>query len=223
MSLIDLEKSFNSAKENASAVALVEATIPLVNAYQQARKFDAAIRCLKETLPVIREQAEADQEAVILTALGTAFWEKAQLQKALDHFRLALDWFKKSGDQEGETVILAMVGITFWRKCEWQRALEIFSKVLQEPSALKMTERFASVRGALERGVATLQNRVRMGRELQDALKILQPLFSVCALYRVLGDWDQFDICLDEAVVLAGALNKADILNAAKDLKNLPG
>ena len=70
-------------------------------------------------------------------------------------------------------------------------------------------------------GTVTLQNRVRMGRELQDALKILQPLFSVCVLYRMLGNREQFDICFDEAVALAESLNKTDILNAAKGLSQL--
>ncbi len=221
MPLSELEKKFNSAKEKVAPIEMVEAIIPLVNAYQQVRKYDSAVHCLQGALPIIRKKGEADQEAVILTALGTAFWEKAQLQKALDQFSPALDLFKKSGDKMGEKVIFAMVGITFWRKCEWQRALEIFTDVWRETDRLKVDGRFASVQGALERGTATLQNRVRMGRELQDTLKILQPLFSVCVLYRMLGDREQFDSCFDEAVVLAESLNKADILNAAKGLSQL--
>jgi tetratricopeptide (TPR) repeat protein len=221
MPLSELENKFNSAKEKVSPIEMVEAIIPLVNAYQQVRKYDSAVHCLQGALPIIRGKGEAGQEAVILTALGTAFWEKAQLQKALDQFSPALDLFKKSGDKMGERAIFAMVGITFWRKCEWQRALEIFADVWREAEGLEIDGRFASVQGALERGTVTLQNRVRMGRELQDPLKILQPLFSVCVLYRMLGDREQFDICFDEAVVLAESLNKTDILNAAKDLSKL--
>lgn len=221
MPLSELENKFNSAKEKTSPIEMMEAIIPLVNAYQQVRKYDSAVHCLQGALPIIREKGEADQEAVILTALGTAFWEKAQLQKALDQFSPALELFKKSGDKMGERAIFAMVGITFWRKCEWQRALEIFADVWREADGLKIDDRFASVQGALERGTVTLQNRIRMGRELQDPLKILQPLFSVCVLYRMLGDREQFDLCFDEAVVLAESLNKTDILNAAKDLSRL--
>ncbi len=221
MSLSELEKSFNSAKENASPVEMVDAIIPLVNAYQQVRKYDSALRYLQETLSIIREKGEANQEPVILTALGTALWEKAQLQKALDSFSLALDMFKQSGDKMGERAILAMVGITFWRKCEWQRALEILADVMHEPGGLAVDDRFLSARGALERGVATLQNRVRMGRELQDPLKILQPLFSSCALYWVLGNCEQFELCLDESVALAEQLGKTDILDAAQSIRLL--
>ena len=221
MPLSELGNKFNRAKERTSPFEMVEAIIPLVNAYQQERKYDSAVHCLQGVLPIIREKGDADQVAVILTALGTAFWEKAQLQKALDQFSPALKLFKKSGDKLGERAIFAMVGITFWRKCEWQRALEIFADVWREPDGLKIEVRFASVQGALARGTVTLQNRVRMGRELQDPLKILQPLFSVCVLYRMLGDREQFNICFDEAVALAESLNKTDILNAAKDLSRL--
>jgi tetratricopeptide (TPR) repeat protein len=221
MSLTELEKSFNSIAENGSPVEVVTAAIPLVNAYQQGRKFDSAIRCLQKALAVIEKKEATDQEAVILTALGTAFWEKAQLQKALDQFSPALKLFKQSGDKIGEQAVLAMVGITFWRKCEWKRSLEILTGVLHETDDLKVDARFASVQGALERGIATLQNRVRMGRELQDPLKILQPLFSVCALYRVLGNREQFVLCIAEAVALAQSLNKTDILDAAESLKKL--
>jgi tetratricopeptide (TPR) repeat protein len=221
MSISELEKKFNSAKEKTSPMEIMEAIIPLVNAYQQVRKYDSAVHCLQGSLPIIREKGKANQEAVILTALGTAYWEKAQLQKALDQFSPALELFKKSSDKMGERAILAMVGITFWRKCEWQRALEVFTDVWREAAGLKTEGRFASVQGALERGTVTLQNRVCMGRELQDPLKILQPLFSVCVLYRMLGDREQFGICFEEAVALAESLNKTDILNAAKDLSRL--
>lgn len=221
MSLSELENNFNIAKDNTSPIEIVEAIIPLVNAYQQVRKYDSAVNCLKGALPIIREKGEIGQEAVILTALGTAFWEKAQLQKALDQFSPALDLFKKAGDKMGERVIYAMVGITFWRKCEWQRALELFTGIWREDEGLIIDNQFASVQGALERGIVTLQNRVRMGRELQDSLKILQPLFSVSVLYQMLGDREQFKNSFDEAVVLAESLNKTDILNAAKDLSQL--
>ncbi|MBT5959459.1 MAG: tetratricopeptide repeat protein, partial [Nitrospina sp.] len=129
MTLIELEEKFNSARGNAAE--MVEAVIPLVNAYQQARKFDSAIRCLKETLPIIRDKGEMDQEAVILTALGTAYWEKAQLQKALNHFEEALALFEKADDCRGKVAVLSIVGVTFWRKCDWDKALEILQDAME--------------------------------------------------------------------------------------------
>tara|TARA_B100001013_G_scaffold340630_1_gene264092 strand:+ start:73 stop:750 length:678 start_codon:yes stop_codon:yes gene_type:complete len=221
MPLTELEKIFNSAKQSASPVEMMRAIIPLVNAYQQARKYDTAIRCLKEMLPIIRDKGEMDQEAVILTALGTAYWEKAQLQKALNHFEEALKMFKEVHDKQGIAIILSIVGITFWRKCDWDKALEILKDALKQNGEKKVEQRFASLYGALDRGIATLQNRVRMGRELQDPVKILQPLFSMCLLYWVIGNHGQFKVCLDEAVALAQSLNKTDILQAAEGIRQL--
>ena len=219
MQFSELEKQFNSSKDKASTIEMTSVVIRLANAYQEARKYDASVRCLQEALAIVQECGAVDREAVILTALGTAFWEKAQLQKALDQFSRALHIFKESGDKMGERAILAMVGITFWRKCEWQRALKIFSELWLETSGLTIDDRFLTIKGALERGIVTLQNRVRMGRDLQDSLKIFQPLFSVCVLYLVLGNRKQFQVCFDEAVAFAKSLNKTDILNVAKDLK----
>ena len=221
MPLTELEKIFNSAKQSASPVEMMRAIIPLVNAYQQARKYDTAIRCLKEMLPIIRDKGEIDQEAVILTALGTAYWEKAQLQKALSHFEEGLTLFKEIDDKQGIAAILSIVGITFWRKCEWEKALEILKDALGQNGEKKVEQRFVSLYGAFDRGIATLQNRVRLGRELQKPLKILQPLFSMCPLYWVIGNHEQFKVCLDESVSLAEQLGKADILNAAKGLMRL--
>lgn len=221
MTLIELEEKFNSARGNAAE--MVEAVIPLANAYQQARKFDSALRCLKETLPIIRNKGETGQEAVILAALGTAYWEKAQLQKALNYFGEALALFEKADDRQGKVAVLSIVGITFWRKCDWDKALEILQDAMEKNVEIKAEQRFASLYGAFERGIATLQNRVRMGRELEDSRKILQPLFSMCALYWVTGNREQLELCLDESVLLAEQLGKADILNAAKGLTRLAG
>ena len=86
---------------------------------------------------------------------------------------------------------------------------------------LTIDDRFLSLQGALERGIATLQNRVRMGRELQDSMRILQPLFSSSALYLVTGNLDDLKSCLDESVSLAEQLGEADILDAAQSIRQL--
>lgn len=217
MNLAELENNFNRAKNRGSSAEMVGAIIPLVNTYQQGRKYDSAIRYLKEMLPII--QGKTSQEAVILTALGTALWEKAQLQKALNYFEEALKLFKEVDDKQGISAILAIVGITFWRKCDWEKALEILKEALSQK--VEADKRFASLYGAFDRGISTLQNRVRMGRELQDSVKILQPLFSSTALYLVTKNLDEFKSCLDESVTLAEQLGKADILTAAQGIRLL--
>ena len=220
MNLIQLQEGFEAIRLKGNRVETVEKAVELANACQKVRKYEAAITCLNKVLPDV--QKDTGLLAVVKTALGTAYWEKAQLQKALNHFEEALTLFKEIDDKPGIAAILSIVGITFWRKCEWEKALEILKDVSPRQNDEKKVEpRFASLFGALDRGIATLQNRVRLGRELQKPLKILQPLFSICALYWVVGNREQFKVCLDEAVALAQSLNKTDVLQAAKDLKKI--
>lgn len=219
MNLIQLQEGFEAIRLKGNRVETVEKVVELANACQQVRKYEAAITCLNKVLPEV--QKEAGLLAVVKTALGTAYWEKAQLQKALSHFEEGLTLFKEIDDKQGISAILSIVGITFWRKCEWEKALEILKDALGQNGEKKVEQRFVSLYGAFDRGIAALQNRVRLGRELQKPLKILQPLFSICALYWVVGNREQLEVCLKEAVSLAQSLNKTDILQAAKDLKKM--
>ncbi|MBT5549481.1 MAG: tetratricopeptide repeat protein [Nitrospina sp.] len=217
MNLSQLQENLETIRLKGDWSETVEKAVEYANACQQVRKYEAAIACLNKILPDV--EGDASLNAVIKTALGTAFWEKAQLQKALNHFEEALKIFKERDDKQGGAAILSIVGITFWRKCDWQKALDILRDANNEGTIKH--QRFLSLYGALDRGIATLQNRVRMGRELGDPLKILQPLFSMCALYWVTGNREQLQVCLEESVSLAEQLGKADILNAAKGLTRL--
>jgi tetratricopeptide (TPR) repeat protein len=208
---------FEASQLQGNGVEMVEKAVELANAYQQMRKFESAIATLNKIQPFA--VVEASQHAVVETALGVAYWEKAQLQKALNHFKEALTLFEQVNDLSGQATLLSIVGITFWRKCDWHKALELLKGSLMQ--GLTVENRFVSLYGAFDRGIATLQNRVRLGRELQDPVKILQPLFSLCALYWVTGQAEPFNICLEESVMLAEQLGKADILQAAKGLKKL--
>jgi len=219
MNLTQLQENFEAIRLKGNRVETVEKAVELANACQQVRKYETAIACLNKVLPDV--QKDAGLHAVVKTALGTAYWEKAQLQKALNHFEEALKLFKEIDDKQGISAILSIVGITFWRKCDWDKALETLKDALRQNDEKKVEQRFASLYGAFERGIATLQNRVRMGRELQAPIKILQPLFSASALYLITGKMDKLKSSLDESISLAEQLGKADILNAAKDLKKM--
>jgi len=196
-------------------VDIVKKAVAFSNGCQLVRKYDTAIACLRK----LDVKDDKKLLAVVLTALGTAYWEKAQLKKALEQFEKALLLFKETEDNAGKAAILSIVGITYWRKCEWDRALEI----LEDALSLKMDrdERFASLYGAFDRGIATLENRVRLGRELGQPMKILQPLFSSTALHLIVGNVEKLKTCLDESVTLAQQLSQTDILKAAEGIKLL--
>ncbi len=217
MNLSQLEENFKSSRIEGDWVDIVKKAVTFANGCQEVRKFDAAIACLSKL--ALDLKSEKKLLAVILTALGTAYWEKAQLKKALEQFEKALLLFKETSDNAGKAAILSIVGITYWRKCEWDRALEI----LEDALSLKpeREERFASLYGAFDRGVSTLENRVRLGRELAQPMKILQPLFSSTALHLIIGNVEELKTCLDESVALAQQLGQTDILKAAEGIKLL--
>ena len=74
--------------------------------------------------------------------------------------------------------------------------------------------RFVSLYGAFDRGLVTLQNRIRLGRELEQPMKIMQPLFSSIVLHLIEGNWQAFKACLEESEVLAKQMGHKDILKA---------
>jgi tetratricopeptide (TPR) repeat protein len=217
MNLSQLEESFKASRIEDEWVDIVKKAVVFSNGCQEVRKFDTAIACLNKL--ALDVKGDNKLLAVVLTALGTAYWEKAQLKKALEQFEKALLLFKETGDKAGKGAILSIVGITYWRKCEWDRALEI----LEDALSLKpeREERFASLYGAFDRGVATLQNRIRLGRELEQPMKILQPLFSSTALHLIIGNVEELKTSLDESVALAQQLSQTDILKAAQAIKLL--
>ena len=217
MDLSKLEEYFKSANLKGDLAETVTQAVAYANGCQEVRKYDAAIACLKKL--ALDVKGEKSLLAMVLTALGTAFWEKAQLAKALEQFEEALILFKQTDDNAGKAAILSIVGITYWRKCEWDKALEILGDALiLKPDR---DERFASLYGAFDRGFATLQNRIRLGRELEQPIKILQPLFSSTALHLITGNMGAFNTCLDESERLAKQTGHSDILRATLGISRL--
>ena len=217
MNLEKLKENFEKASSNLDMQKMVEKALVYAEACQQQRKYDSAISCLKKLLP--RVDKEKRHKAIILTALGIAYWEKAQLKKALSNFEEALQIFKELGDKTGKAAILCIVGVTYWRKCEWDRALEILENALDLKT--DKDNRFVSLYGAFDRGLLTLQNRIRLGRELEQPMKILQPLFSSIALHLIEGNWEAFKTCLEESEALAKQMGHKDMLNATVGISML--
>ncbi len=217
MNLSQLEESFKSSRIKGDWVDIVKKAVAFSNGCQQVRKFDVAISCLSKLLTDVKN--ERNLLAVVHTALGTAYWEKAQLKKALSQFEPALQLFKELDDKAGKAAILSIVGITYWRKCEWEPALKILKDALNQKTG--KDERFVSLYGAFDRGVATLENRVRLGRELKQPMKILQPLFSSTALHLIIGNFEELKTCLEESETLAKQTGQKDILKATLGISRL--
>ena len=53
MQLSELEIKFNIARDKATSVEVTDTVIPLANAFQGVRKYDAAVRSLNEALAIV--------------------------------------------------------------------------------------------------------------------------------------------------------------------------
>ena len=215
MNLEQLEKNFESALSKDDLVDTVAKAVAFANGCQQARKYDSAIACLNK----IDVKEQKNLNAVLFTAFGTVYWEKGQLNKALIQFEHALQLFKELDDKAGKAAVFSVLGITYWRKCEWDLAIENIKDALSQNTG--KDKRFESLYGAFDRGIVNLHNRIRLGRELEKPLKILRPLFASTALHIILGNFEEFEICLNESMILAEQLNQGDILRAAEGIKLL--
>ena len=120
----------------------VAKAVAFANGYQRVRKYDSAIACLN----ILDVKEQKNLKAVIFTALGTVYWEKGQLNKALIQFEHALQLFKELDDKAGKAAIFSVLGITYWRKCEWDLAIENIKDALSQNTG--KVERFESLYGS---------------------------------------------------------------------------
>ncbi|GJL78996.1 MAG: hypothetical protein NPINA01_19850 [Nitrospinaceae bacterium] len=227
--LAELENAVKSAREHQDLKAEVSALRQLGSLYQRNRQFTKAASCLLKAITIVEKTGNDQDLAVVEAHLGCVYWEMAQLKKAMTCFQKALKVQKQNQSASGQMGLLTLLGISHWRKCQWEEGLSFFKEALslrktQDLKAGKPSEaeeEFSVLSEALERGVTTLQNRIRLGREQNDPLKILQPIFSMIPLYLFTGRRKGVDSLLKEAGTLAEQLQKKDVLDAIPRLREL--
>lgn len=228
LNIADLEDELKSAREQKDINGEVIALRQLGSFYLKSRKLTKAASCLAKALNIVEKRGNAGDKAVVFANLGCVYWEMAQLKKAMTHFQEALKIQKQIQDVTGQTAVLTLLGISHWRKCQWEEGLSYFRDVIDmQKTDNQRTEKapedkgYVSLSEAMERGVATLQNRIRLGREQNDPLKILQPMFSLVPLVLFTGRVSGVEPLLQEAGSLAGRLQKKDILDVIPKLREL--
>jgi len=228
LSIADLEDELKKVREQKDIIGELRTLRCLGSAFQKNRQFTKAASCLSRALKLVKENESAGDRAVVHASLGCVYWEMAQLKKAMTHFQSALEIQQQFQDAPGQADILTMMGISCWRKCLWEEGFSYFRKVRElcqiHASTTANTPKYgeyAFLAEAIERGVETLQNRIRMGREQGSPLKILQPLFSMIPLYLFTARKNEIDPLLREAASLAEQLQKNDIQEAIPRLQAL--
>lgn len=226
VSIAQLEEELKTMREQQDIAGELLTLRRLGLAFQQNRQFTKAVSCLSKVLMGIQDGPNIYDRAIVHASLGCVYWEMAQLKKAMTELQLALQIQKQIQDAPGQVCVLTLMGISSWRKCRWEEGLAYFSEVQElsqvDPPANKPGKGdYSFLTSALERAVVTLENRVRLGREQGDALKILQPLFAMIPLYLFTARKNETGSLLQEADSLAEGLQKKDIQDAIPRLKAL--
>jgi tetratricopeptide (TPR) repeat protein len=228
LSVAELQDKLKALREQKDIGGEIVTLRSLGSAFQKNRQFTKAVSCLDSALKLSQNKTDEHARAILHAHLGCAYWEMAQLKKAMTQFKEALKILKQFPDQPGRAGLLTLMGISCWRKCQWEEGLAFF----EEARDLRQTDEqsgmpiwangdYSFFSEALERAVVTLENRVRLGREQGDALKILQPLFALIPLYLFTVRKNETDLLFSEVASLAEQLHKNDIQEAIPKLKVL--
>ena len=224
LSIVDLEAELKTMRERQDIAGELRALRHLGLALQKNRQYTKAASCLSRSLKL--DNPNAGARAVVHASLGCVYWEMAQLKKAMTHLQSALQIQKQIQDTPGQVGVLTLMGISCWRKCQWEEGLAYFSAARElrqtdSPPSVNSEEdgKYVFFREAIERAVVTLQNRILLGREQGNPLKILQPLFAMIPLCLFAARKNEIDPLMREATSLAEQLQKNDILDAIPKLQ----
>jgi tetratricopeptide (TPR) repeat protein len=226
LSIAELEDELKTMREQQDITGELLTLRHLGLAFQQNRQFTKAVSCLSKALKGFQDDPNIQDRAIVHAGLGCVYWEMAQLKKAMTQLQLALEIQKQIQDTPGQACVLTLMGISSWRKCQWEEGLAYFREVqelsqIDSPANKPEKCDYSFLVSALKRAVVTLENRVRLGREQGDALKILQPLFAMIPLYLFTAKKNGTDLLLQEITSLATQLQKRDIQDAIPRIKAL--
>ncbi len=228
LSIDDLEDALKLTREQKDSSGELKILRELGSALQKNRQFTKAASCLLRALSRVEEQGSAEDRVLAHARLGSVYWEMAQLKKAMTHLESALKIQNQLTDASDQAGLLILMGISHWRKCKWEEGLNYFRqaqnhrlKRTPETASRKAKGEYSFIEEALERAVGTLENRIRLGREQGDPLKILQPLFAMIPLYLFTEKTNEIDPLLQEAISLAKRLQKKDIQEVIPRLQEL--
>lgn len=232
LNIRDLENSLEISRQNSDIPGQLQTLSQLGQAYQAKRQYQKALTYSRQALDMVKDQASPDDRIIARVNMGCVYWEMAQLKKAMALFQDALPIAEEIGDDAGQRMLCAIMGISCWRKGEWSKAFDWFEQALpaclegeieSDPSQSVDLRKYEGLRVVMERGVATLKNRVRIAQDQHDPTRILLPSFSMVPLLFFTGRKGEIPHLLEEIVPLAQQLKKDKILDAIPALRKLMG
>lgn len=226
--MTDLEETLETQKKNSDVAGQLQTLSQLCQSYQAQRKYQKALIYSRQAVEMVKNQSNPKDKIYAYIDMGCVFWEMAQLKKAMGFFQDALKIAEETLDTVGQQKLSAILGISYWRKGEWitafswyERALPAFSdgKIKSTQPENFDTLSYDGLHVVMERGVATLENRIRIAKDQNDAERTLLPSFSMVPLLYFTGRKDKIPPLIEEIIPLARQLNKVNILDTIPKLQ----
>ena len=223
-----LEESLESLRQHSDIPGRLQILIKLGQTYQSTRRYQKALIYFRQALDLVKDQSNPDHRIVALVNIGCVYWEMSQLKKAMGFFQDALPIAEELGDDAGRMMLCAIMGVSYWRKGEWSGAINWFEKALQDYPVDEITTaqsidpwKYQGLKVVMERGIATLKNRIQIAQNQNDPVRILLPSFSMIPLMFFTGQKEEIPRLLQTIVPLAQQLKKNNILDVIPTLKKI--
>jgi tetratricopeptide (TPR) repeat protein len=216
--MTDLEATLEIQENNGDISGQLQTLSQLCQDFQAQRKYQKALIYAKKAIELAKSQRNTEKLIHALINMGCVYWEMAQLKKAMGFFQDALTITQETEDIEGQKKISAVLGISYWRKGEWSTAFSWFERAT--PILDAEASKYDALKVILDRGVATLENRIRMAKDQNDAGRTLLPCFSMVPLLFFTNRKEKIPHLIKEIIPLAQQLNKQNILSEIPKLQN---
>lgn len=228
LNIKELEESLESLRQHSDDFGQLQILIQLGQTYQSKRRYQKALIYFRQALDLVKDQSNPDHQIVALVNIGCVYWEMSQLKKAMNFFQDALPIAEELGDDAGRMMLCAIIGVSYWRKGEWSGAIDWFEEALQDypageiKTALSINSlKYEGLKVVMERGVATLKNRIQIAQNQNDPVRILLPSFSMIPLMFFIGQKEEIPPLLQTIIQLAQQLKKNNILDVVTTLKKI--
>ena len=174
-----------------------------------------ARRLYEEALEALDPHHRLAMTPILKRAIGRTHFEEGHIGAAVDCFREALDWARAHGDDDGVANALNCLAVTAFNRGEISAAQAHFQDAqavassIGNPALVAMTDQnlgaIAALRGEQEEALSFYQRSLRAYRDLGLEDRIGPLLCNVGRMEVEVGEVDDADRTLQEAILRCGA------------------
>lgn len=166
----------------------------------RAGRYDRAGELAAGRLHLLRQRADAGDEALALSVLGALTEERGEYDQARTHYERCLDLYRQTGDCRGQARtfdhmgdVARMVGDYDQARAHYRRCLALYQEMGDRAgiaSALNSLGSDAGTRGDYEEARTYFEQSLTLRRELDDRFGIAGASHNLGAVAYLLGDYE---------------------------------